>query len=70
MINKQEIIKAIENDKAVIRYDDKWRWFKNGDDQKTCPLLDFMFQVEYRSGTLIFIPDKVNKCKMVDRNKE
>lgn len=56
--------------KPIVKYNQRWRYPHRGDDQKSCPMLDFMMNIEYRSGTLIFVPDKDNKCKMVDRNKE
>ena len=56
-----ESIKDNEVGNVIIMDDNKWRWFKNGDDENTCKLLKFMLQIEYRSGTLIFIPDKINK---------
>jgi len=70
MIDKEQIKKEIDNNgQVIISYDKDWRWFHNRDDQNTCPLLKFMIDIEYRSGTLIFIPDKENQSKMVDRNK-
>ena len=64
MITKEEAVKLLqENDNAIIRQDDNWRYPQTGDDQRTCPMLDFMFQIEYKSGCLIFIPDKINKSK-------
>ena len=70
-LDKQAIVKEILERKDVqISYDTKWRWFHNRDDSNTCPLLAFMLEVEYKSGVLIFLPDKENKCKMVDRNKD
>jgi len=72
IVHKDKLIEQIENidsGNILVRYDHEWRWFHVGDDQRSCPLLDFMVDVEYKSGTLIFIPDKVNKCKMEDRNK-
>ena len=69
-IDKKAAIKALEVSRnPVIMHDVNWRYPKTGDDQKTCKMLDFMLKTEYRSGTMIFIPDKRNKCKMVDRNK-
>ena len=68
---KEKTIKALKASKnPVIMYDKNWRYPKTGDDQKSCRMLDFMLKTEYRSGTMVFIPDKVNKCKMVDRNKD
>lgn len=53
-----KIIKAIqENDNIIIRHNKEWRYPNQGDDQKSCPMLDFMFQIEKVGGTLIFIPD-------------
>ncbi len=46
----------------IIRHDDKWRYPAQNDDQRTCPMLDFMFQVEKHPGYLIFVPDPpINK---------
>lgn len=53
---------------ALIQYDQQNRWFKGGDNEKTCPLLAFMMRVEYRSGTLVFIPDAENVANHYDRN--
>lgn len=81
-MTKDEILKSISDilDQADggfryprMRYDNKWRYPKLGDDQKTCPLLDFMFHTEYNSGFLIFVPDLKNKYGEPgnrDRNKE
>lgn len=67
-MNKKDILKQIDEfvkeDNVgipIIRYDKKWRWWNHKDSDKTCPLLRFGFDVEYKSGTLIFIPDAVNK---------
>ncbi len=70
-IKKEEVITALQTAKIyVARYDKNWRWFHNGDTQGTCPLLAFMIDVEYRSGTLVFIPDEINQTDLKDRNKE
>ena len=58
MDTKEILIEAIKKSECVISYDDKWRYPHQDDTQKTCPLLDFMFKVEYRSGYLIFVPYK------------
>ena len=70
-MDKKELINEImTNDQVRIAWDKNWRWFHNGDDENSCPLLKFMLNIEYRSGTLLFVPDKINQCKMVDRNKD
>jgi hypothetical protein len=73
-MTKDETIELIKNsDNLIIRYDKKWRYPKIGDDQRTCPLLDFMFNIEYKSGYLIFIPDTENQFGKVgnaNRNQE
>ena len=73
-MNKEEIKKLIdESDNIKIQYDKKWRYPKQGDDQNTCPMLNYMFQIEYKSGILIFIPDKINKFGQegnIKRNQE
>jgi len=68
----EKIEAAIPDDAGtpMIRYNQNWRYPHLGDDQKSCPLLDFMLQMEYRSGTLIFVPDRINKMNLQDRNKE
>ncbi len=70
-MTKQELLKKIEIEidkmdskeygNLLARYDRKWRYPRIGDSQGTCPLLDVMFDIEYRSGTIIFIPDLDNK---------
>ena len=82
-MTKQELLKQIEIeiDKSGIesfqnilsRYDKKWRYPQLGDSQAKCPMLDFMFKTEYRSGTLIFVPDadnKFGKTGNTERNSE
>ena len=70
-IKKQEVIKKLNASKnAIIVYNKNWRYPHNGDDQRSCKMLDLMLSTEYRSGIFVFIPDAVNKCKMVDRNKD
>jgi len=68
-MNKQEILKELKDMNAKIQYDKKWRYPHSGDNQLTCPLLAFMFQVEYRSGYLIFIPDEKNTGNEGNRNE-
>jgi len=61
-IAKDDVIEAVKQAREVVAvYDKKWRWFRQGDSQQTSIMLDFMMDVEYRSGTLIFIPDADNK---------
>jgi len=61
-MDRKEIIKRIENDDNVkITYNRKWRYPRTADDQKTCPMLQVMLDIEYNSGTIIFIPDKENQ---------
>lgn len=67
-MTKTELLKQIESaitetetGEAIIRYDNKWRWWTQKDSQGTCALLRFAIDVEYRSGTLIFVPDRTNK---------
>ena len=72
MTKKEEIIGILEKtDDAgiIIKWDKKWRYPHCGDDAKTCPMLDFMLNTEYRTGTLIFLPDKKNVANLGDRNK-
>lgn len=54
---QQIIIKAIVENKAIIRTDNTWRYWTTGDDYNTCPLLKFVHLVEYHGGILIFIPE-------------
>ena len=67
-MKKADALKVIE--KAIpenevgniqIYYDKKWRYPHSGDDFKTCPLLKAMFDIEYKSGLIIFIPDAANR---------
>jgi len=60
---KEELIQKIKAGKVIIRHDDTWRYPETGDDQKKCPMLDFMFNIEYTSGTLMFVPDEINKAQ-------
>lgn len=48
--------------------DKQFRWWKTGDSQQSCPLLDAAIAMEYRSGTIIFIPDEVNEAGKFPRN--
>jgi len=57
MKSKKELIDDINKGNAIIAHDETWAYPKQGDDEKTCPLLGFMFKVEYHAGTLVFIPD-------------
>ena len=56
-MDKEQIKKAIDNPSTLIVYQERWKYPSTGDNQKTCPMLNFMFQAEQRAGTLIFIPD-------------
>lgn len=58
-----------EFQKPVILYDKKMRYPCTGDDANSCPLLGFMLEIEYRTGTLIFVPDAENIANTGDRNK-
>lgn len=73
-MERQELIDKIQNAKIVIsKYDKKWRYPKTGDDQESCAMLKFMFDIEYKSGTAIFIPDDENqfgKIGNTNRNEE
>lgn len=61
-LSKDELKKLIDDSKdTLIYYDKKWRYPKQGDCQGSCPMLDAMFHIEYRSGTIIFVPDEPNK---------
>lgn len=69
-MEKQELIQKIENAKLIkVKYDKKWRYPHQGDSQATCSMLQFMFDIEYCSGTLIFIPDEINYGNEGDRNE-
>lgn len=37
----------------------KWIYPKQGDDQRTCMMLDMNFNVEHKAGIVIHIPDKI-----------
>ena len=81
-MKKAELLKHIEKEldktggefkKPLVWYNKKWRYPMTGDDQRTCPMIDAMYKIEYNSGTIIFIPDQVNKYGQPgnrDRNKE
>jgi len=70
-MDKPEALKLIEKaldenlggncSKPLVWYNRKWRYPKYGDSQKTCPMLQAMFDIEYHSGLIIFIPDENNK---------
>lgn len=62
---KCAIIKNIENGRIQIWYDDKWKYPQQGDDEKMCPMLHMNFQIEYKGGHVIFIPDEVKKTKRI-----
>jgi hypothetical protein len=56
----EKIVQAIKDGKAIIKHNENWKYPQLGDDQRSCPMIDFMFQIEYKPGTLIFIPDNKN----------
>lgn len=56
-ITKEEVKKLIDENKIVVYYESYWQYPKTGDDQKSCPMLDTMFQIERKSGYVIHISD-------------
>ena len=71
IVSKKDIKRIIDKaPKVEYYYSEHWRYPHRGDDAKTSVMLKVMLSIEYTSGTLIFIPDKINKCKLQDRNKE
>ncbi len=76
LYKKEEVLRLIEENlrgenfqKPLILYDKKFRYPNTGDSEETCPLLWFMLRIEYRTGTLIFIPDEKNLGNTGDRNQ-
>lgn len=61
LLVKKAVLAIVNGDE--VQHDECWRYPHQGDDPKSCPLLGFMLRMEYRSGTLIFIPDPINKAK-------
>ena len=57
MITQEKAIEKIKKNECIVKYDKYWRYPKMNDTQKTCPMLDFMFQAEQKAGLLIFIPE-------------
>lgn len=57
-LSKEEIKKLIDKGNPVVRYDNKWRYWNNGDDYRSCPLLEAVHHIEKNGGHIIFIPDK------------
>jgi len=62
-MDKKEIIKKVldKNEYVICSYSRYWKYPETGDDQKTCPMLDFMFNVEHKKGYLIFIEGEEEK---------
>ena len=57
-IDKEQIKKLIDKSKRkYVYYEKLWNYPKTGDDQRTCPMLDMMFNIERKGGHVIFIPD-------------
>ena len=60
-MTKAELIKSIQDmpDDSIMTitsiYNKNWKYPQQGDDQASCPMLDFMFNAEYKGGHLIFI---------------
>jgi hypothetical protein len=54
--NIDKIIELIKDNKIEVYYNKNWRYPNTGDDFRTCPLLEAMFNIEKRSGYIIFIP--------------
>lgn len=57
-MDKEKLKKAIDKNSTIITHDDEWRYPHQDDTQKSCPLLQVMFDIEYKAGTIIFIPDE------------
>ena len=56
-LTKEQIKKLIDNNQITVYYADYWKYPQTGDDQKTCQMLDMMFQIERKSGYVIHIPN-------------
>jgi hypothetical protein len=50
------IQKLTEKKLAWQSVDHVWKYPATGDTQKTCPMLDAMFRIEYMRGVVIFLP--------------
>ena len=62
-ISKGDLLQLLSSNadiKDIIIYSDKrWKYPKQGDDQKTCKMLDMNIAVEQKAGIVIHIPNKV-----------
>ena len=56
-LSKEEAIKLINENKITVYYESYWKYPETGSDQKSCPMLDTMFNIERRGGYIIHIPD-------------
>ena len=52
------ILELKKRNKVFISLDENWRYPKTGDSQRTCPMLDAMFNIEREKGIIIFLPFK------------
>ena len=62
-ISKGDLLEMLAKNadiKTIIMYSDKrWKYPTQGDDQKTCKMLDMNIAVEQKAGIVIHIPNKV-----------
>jgi len=56
-LSKEEIKRLIDNNSVTTYHEDYWKYPATGDDEKTCPMLHTMFQIERKSGYVIHIPN-------------
>jgi len=62
-LSKEEIVKLVNENKIQVYYESIWHYPSTQDDQKTCPMLDMMFNIERKGGYVIHIPDDLAKNK-------
>ena len=51
-------------------YSETFRYPGHGDDTNKNMFLRIMLELEYKSATVLVIPDKINLCRLADRNKQ
>lgn len=53
------LIARIDTKEFYIYSDNKWIYPKQGDDQKTCIMLDMNFKIERKAGIVVYIPNQI-----------
>lgn len=63
-MDKSILTKLLVEGKCLSASNIAWRYPTAGDDQRKCPMLGFMFNVEHVAGTLIFLSNLIGKLDM------